>query len=165
MIRIPIIVLSDLLFKVGLAYRKDIDVSKVGVYPGNREGIGFILSAVIEMTETLMADGYAKDLVNAWVSELPPNENGESWRAFNKQLWDDSDGYLASSNPSELENITVRGSHTTSSVRNVKLRARDPITGKGRINAGAILEKNPTLREPLEAMPYCVHLKRIVHET
>ena len=49
--------------------------------------------------------------------EIPPTDEGKAWREFNATLAEGSDGLLAPVNKDELEVLTVRGSHTTASVR------------------------------------------------
>ena len=88
----------DLLWAANLCYSKSEDPVLVGVWPGNREYQGLIVSDVVELQNVFALEGWAKDLVNACAVEIPPNQVGQEWRARNAELWNNSDGRLAASN-------------------------------------------------------------------
>ena len=133
------------------------DPTVAGVWPGNREWQGLILSDVMELQTEFCLQGWAKDLVNACATEIPPTDAGGNWRDFNRILWAESDGVLAATNVDELEIVTLRGSHSTASIRNIKLGAKssdDRIAYNGRLKTDAILELHPSLKDPCSAFPY-----------
>ena len=129
----------------------------MGVWPGNREWQGLILSDVMELQTEFCLQGWAKELVNACATEVPPSDVGGKWRDFNRILWAESDGVLAATNVDDLEIVTLRGSHSTSAIRNIKLGANCNdvrISHNGHLKTDAILEQHPSLKEPCSAFPY-----------
>ncbi len=107
-----------------------------------------------------------KECAGALASEIPASEMGQQWRAANQQLAEKSDGFLAPYNPDLLEILTGRGSHTTAAVRAYKLGCKgihDEVCNEGMISKHKILDKEPSMAEPLEkGMKYTVIKKEIV---
>ena len=146
-----------MLWAANLCYKDSADPVRVGVWPGNREHQGLIISDVAELQIVFALEGWAKDLVNACAVEIPPNAVGQEWRNRNLELWNDSDGILSSSNADDLRYVALRGSHSTASIRNIKLGAKCDdawVSHNGHLATESILEQNPSLREPVKAIPY-----------
>ena len=142
-----------------MCYKKFYDVDKVGVHPSNREWQGLVLSDVASLTSIIGADGFRKDLCNAAAGECPRNEEGDGWREFNHKLWCDSGGILPITEAAALEIVTITAGHTTASIKCMKHGARSDdeiLAPQGTLQLGTILDRNPTLREPIEkGIEYC----------
>ena len=150
---------SELLEAAGLVYKEHFDVIYVGVHPCNREDMGLVIADVIDLEVSFCKEGWADDLSNMLAVEVGKHSLGKAWCAANKQLWEASQGLLASTNADELKIVTLRGGHSTASIRNIKLGARctEPsVTHAGYIKTEAILEENPTLRGPCKSIEYFI---------
>ena len=159
MIHLPLLGTMDILWAANLCYKAAIDVIFAGVWPGNREWQGLLLSDVLELEVEFALQGWGKELANAYAVEIPPTPEGQEWREVNQRLWDENEGFLAPTNKDDLTICTLRGSHTTASIRNIKLGAKcndERITTNGRIATETILEKNPSLKEPCKGIEYVI---------
>ena len=150
---------SELLEAAGLVYKEHFDVIHVGVHPCNREEMGLVIADVIELEVSFCKEGWADDLANMLAVEIGKLELGKSWCTANKKLWEASQGLLAATNSDELKIVTLRGGHSTASIRNIKLSAKCPdpsVTLNGHIKTEAVLEENPTLRGPCKSIEYFI---------
>jgi hypothetical protein len=138
-----------------------VDVVKCGVHPDNREGCGLVPMDVHDLLELIVAAGWSwGECAGALASEIPPNEKGQEWRAFNKMLAENSDGLLPECLPDLLEIVSARGSHTTSGVRCIQMGSKgvhESLCTGGVISKSKILETQPSMAEPLDkGMKYTV---------
>ena len=76
----------DISRATNLCYKQPVDVLKAGVWPGNREWQGLLLSDVIELESEFAMQGWGKDLANAVACEIPPTAEGQEWREENQRL-------------------------------------------------------------------------------
>lgn len=145
----------------GLSDERWIDTFKVGVHPDNRDKCGLVPVDVHELLAIIVAAGWSwRECDGALACEIPPNALGISWRAFNDALAKKSDGYLADCASDHLEAVSARGSHTTAGVRCVQFGSKgihDDLCTDGRISRSKIIERQPSMREPLDkGMKYIV---------
>ena len=70
-------------------------VDNVGVHPDNREGCGLVPIDVHDLLLRIVNDGWSYSEVDALAAEIPPNDEGQKWRAFNEQLAAMSNDLLA----------------------------------------------------------------------
>ena len=147
--------------EAGLSDERWIDTFKVGVHPDNRDNCGLVPVDVHELLAIIVAAGWSwRECDGALACEIPPNALGNSWRAFNDVLAKKSDGYLADCASDHLEVVSARGSHTTAGVRCVHFGSKgihDHLCTDGRISRSKIIERQPSMREPLDkGMKYIV---------
>ena len=95
-----------------------IDLAKVGYHPNNREKQMIIVANVQRLINMMVKDGFNPGIFKGMVQEAP--KCVEDWRKANARLWNRSEGYLASSNLSDLFHFTLMGSHSTSAFRGFK---------------------------------------------
>ena len=100
-----------------------LEVDHIGTHIDNREGYGLIPSDVHDLLARIVHDGWSSVLVDAMAAEVPPNEIGDKWRAFNDKLAKHS--LLPDIQTSFMKHVTARGSHTTSAVRLLKFPHKD----------------------------------------
>ena len=147
--------------EAGLSDERWIDTIKVGVHPDNRDKCGLVPVDVHELLAIIVAAGWSwRECDGALACEIPPNALGNLWRAFNDALAKKSDGYLADCASDYLEVVSARGSHTTAGVRCVHFGSKgihDDLCTDGRISRSKIIERQPSMREPLDkGMKYIV---------
>ena len=147
--------------EAGLSDERWIDTIKVGVHPDNRDKCGLVPVDVHELLAIIVAAGWSwRECDGALACEIPPNALGNLWRAFNDALAKKSDGYLADCASDYLEVVSARGSHTTAGVRCVHFGSKgihDHLCTDGRISRSKIIERQPSMREPLDkGMKYIV---------
>ena len=78
-----------------LSAQRWVPVDVVGVHPDNRGGSGLVPVDVHDLLLQIATQGWSWAECTALASEIPPGEEGERWRAFNKELADKADGLLA----------------------------------------------------------------------
>ena len=137
---------------MGLSYKRVVQVERVGVHPSNREGQILSLADVLDLVRVFCDDGWNKNLTNMVAAECPRNAEGDEWRALVNQCWQLADGYLAQTPCTDIDVVTILGGHSTSAVRAIKFSARSDdveIAPTGHLQKGAILDRNTTLRDPI----------------
>ena len=99
-----------------------LEVDHIGVHIDNREGYGLVPIDVHDLLARIVHDGWSSALVDAMAAEVPPNEIGDKWRAFNDKLAQHP--LLPDIQTSFMKHVTARGSHTTCAVRLLKFPQR-----------------------------------------
>ena len=141
-----------------LSEKKWFLVKKVGVHPDNREGVGLVPIDVHDLLSQIVKDGWNYELVDALAGEVPPDhiffeENDgrqvqvANWfRDFNKRLVEEAGGLLPQIDLEEMDIVTARGSHTTSSVR--CMDSDEPVVGvhENTMNSGTSVERKLSIR-------------------
>jgi hypothetical protein len=154
--------LLDIAEKADGSYERWIDVGSVAVHPDNREKTGLLPIDVHDLLDMLVHIGWNwKKTWFSLVCEVPPNEVGEAWREWNMKLVQKSDGLLAPfTNKEVIDFLSARGSHTTAVVRCMKYGSNglsSELCTDGKISKSKILEKQPSMQEPLDkGMKYTV---------
>ena len=137
----------------GLAYKHIQHVDKVGTHPWNREGQGLSVSDVVTLAETFARDGWNAELQDPLTFETPPGEQGTEFKQWNADKWADSDGLLRHTNPDELVELAVAGSHSTAALRALcgdTLLPLPKLCKNGVIDPQLVKSQSPSLVEPLE---------------
>ena len=127
------------LLKDGQFFQCDV----VGVHPDNREGTGIVPGDAHDLVQRIFLDGWRMKLVDCVACYIPPTAEGKEWRNFNEKLAQESGGLLPPCQPSFLQIVTSRGSHTTAGLRIVKMGARavhDDLALDGRVSSSKICE-------------------------
>jgi hypothetical protein len=129
-----------------------VSVLKAGVHPENRDGAGLVPIDVHDLLLRISQNGWSWGAVDALACEIPPTDVGDKWRAFNEQLARESDGLLPPANSDQMQIVTVRGSHTTASVRIYAIPGVKGIHEKccldGHVSKSKIVELQPSMEEP-----------------
>ena len=145
--------LLKLIASAGLSDHRWVSVERVGVHPSNRECTGLLSIDVHELLLRIVRQGWSWKAVDALACEVPPTEEGQKWRDYNKALMESSDGLLASSNTDRLDLLTARGSHTTACVRCYALGSvgvHEELCVDGTVSKATIIGKEPSMQEPLD---------------
>ena len=136
------------------------NVEKVGVHPDNREGAGIVPIDAHNLLHRIFKDGFSMRLTELLACEIPANKVGDGWRQFNEDLANGAAGLLPTIQKSDLTLVTVRGSHTTTAVRLVKLGARtvhNELAIDGQISMSKVCELRPSFKEACsKGLPYTV---------
>ena len=143
--------LMQLLEGAGLVDIKNVSVAKVGVHPCNRDGAGLVPVDVHDLLLHIVKNGWSHTAVDAMAIEIPPSVEGQTWREFNEQLCNESDGLIAAVDKEALEVVTVRGSHTTAAVRAMLAGCKgihDEMCTHGKLSFSKISELQPSMQEP-----------------
>ena len=140
---------------------------KVGVHPDNREKCGLVPIDVHDLLNLIAAAGWSwTECEGALASEIPPNEIGGKWRAFNVALAEKSDGLLPVCDGDMLEIVSARGSHTTACVRCMVIGSKgihEVLCTDGMISQSKIVERQPSMAEPItNGMKYNVIVWQLV---
>ena len=162
--------LIDEIAKVRLGENQWHHVSRVIAHPDNREGSLLVPVDVHDLLKHLVHNGWNFKRVDACAAELPDGEEGKRWLQKIEKVVKQADGLLP--RPQALDRVaiaTVRGSHTTSVVQ---LLDTAPLCKgihpeccgiDGKISKTKILEKQPSLQEPLDkGIEYFVVSKKLV---
>ena len=131
-----------------------VKVQHVAAHVDNREGAMLVPVDVHELLYYIVTNaGWSEVKWNALACEIPNNETGQSWRLANVELADQSDGLLPRCNPDMLQIVTGRGSHGTAAVRCMEFAAKgihaELCSEDGRISKSKIIERQPSMKEPL----------------
>ena len=156
--------------KVGLGKDEWHPVWHVIVHPDNREGGVLVSVDVHDLLRQLFHNGWNWTRVDACAAEIPDGPEGDRWVSKYTKVIQQSNGLLPKPLPrDQLKIATARGSHTTSSVH--VLDASIPCKGihpelcseDGKISKSKILEKQPSLRQPIDkGIKYFVIKKQLV---
>ena len=130
-------------------------VSKVGCHPDNREKGMIVVVDAHDLLKKFHENGYNPEMWDAFAARIPAGPVGDSWRAANEQLAQESDNKLASCDGAALEIVTGRGSHGTSSLRmplDGKVHSIHPelADAQGNVSMAKLLAAQPSWRAPLE---------------
>ena len=118
---------------------------------------------VLRLLLKISRKGFAKiETEMALACAIPPNKDGETWRAKNVELGTTCAGNIAPYQPEVLRCATGAGSHTTAVLRlidyaegkNVKapeMEGFDELSMDGFLSKEKILAKCPSLRKPLQS--------------
>ena len=138
------------------------------MHPDNREGAGLVPIDVHDLLLRIVNDGFSYTMVNLLGSTVPTTAEGQRWRDFNEMLANGSGGLPPQFKASFMEAVTVRGSHTTSAVRIVKLGAKgvhEKLCLDGVVSQSKIVEKRPSGAEQLKrGLPYTIIKWQLVVE-
>ena len=157
----------DLLLAKKLASNKTIDTRIVLVHPDNREGQGYVPFDVHKLLSRICPNGWSWSKVAALAAEIPPDAEGDRWRAFNAKLIASSDGLVAPLDTALAEYATSRGSHTTAAVNLMHYGCTgmfDCTMLNGVVSKSKIIEAQPSMAEPLKGITYVVLKWQIVKE-
>ena len=131
---------------------RTVQVDLVGVLPWNREKSGLVAYDVQGLLfETFVENGFNPEKWDCVAVSVPPADKDE-WLQFNQEKVQESDGLLPEINDMEL--ATGRGSHGVSAMRACKFPCRSSLSefanAAGNIAMGKIIDRQPSLRKPLE---------------
>ena len=129
-----------------------IDISTMGVFPGNREGSMLVPADVHGLLgETFLVNGFNPKKWDCSALSVPLSQK-TSWLEQNQALVASSDGLLPEI--SEMTHATGIGSHGTSALRSVKFPCKAvhaSVAGAdGLVNYGKVIAMQPSLRIPIE---------------
>ena len=136
----------------GLVAVETIDISTMGVFPGNREG-SMLLPADVHglLGETFLVNGFNPKKWDCTALSVPLSVKA-SWLEQNKALVASSDGLLP--DISEMTHATGIGSHGTAALRAAKFPCKAvhaSVAGAdGLVNYGKVIAMQPSLRIPIE---------------
>ena len=129
-----------------------VDISTMGVFPGNREGSMLVPADVHGLLgETFMVNGFNPKKWDCSALSVPLSLKA-SWLEQNQALVASSDGLLP--DILEMTHATGIGSHGTAALRAAKFGCRTDnasIAGAdGLVNYGKVITMQPSLRIPIE---------------
>jgi len=128
-----------------------VSIEKLGCHPKNRYGAGLIPADVHYVLEQgFLANGFNPTKWECLTLSIPDSEKA-AWLAFNQQLVQQSEGFLA--DIVDLDLVTGRGSHGTAALRAIKYGAMavgTKGTAAGRVSMASCLELQPSLAKPLQ---------------
>jgi len=136
----------------GLITLENIDISTMGVYPGNREGSMLVPADVQGLIgETFLVNGFNPKKWDCTALHCTALQK-TSWLEQNQALVASSDGLLP--NITEMTHATGIGSHGTAALRSVKFGCTSvyaSVAGAdGLINYEKVVAMQPSLRIPIQ---------------
>ena len=136
----------------GLVTLENIDISTMGVYPGNREGSMLVPADVHGLLgETFLVNGFNPKKWDCTALHCTALQK-TSWLEQNQALVASSDGLLP--NIYEMTHATGIGSHGTAALRSVKVACKSvhaSVAGAdGLINYEKVVAMQPSLRKPIQ---------------
>ena len=142
--------LINIMIETAMIVYRWVCVSKVGAHPANREWAMLVPADVHDLLVRIANKGWCWFKVDVLAFEIPPNDEGNSWRLANVQLAQGSDGLIPRYSPDELEIVTVRGSHTTAAVRCYMFGSKgihEELCLNGIVSKSRILERQPSMHD------------------
>ena len=143
---------EDILDRANLMENRTCNVDRLGVFPGNRETAMLIPVEVQHLLhESLPKNGWNASKWNCMALTVPDSLRDE-WAKANNDLVLRAQGHLPAIHDMEL--ATGRGSHGTAALRSVMFSCKsiyiDIADSNGNISMAKCLERQPSLRAPLE---------------
>ena len=144
--------MDRLVESAGLVTTETLDISSMGVFPGNREGSMLVPADVHGLlAHTFLVNGFNPKKWDCSALSVPPSLK-TSWLKSNKELVDGADGMLAAIY--DMDYATGIGSHGTADLRAIKHPCKavyaSTAGADGLVNFGKVISVQPSLRTPIE---------------
>ena len=107
--------LHEYLVQEGLAWKQMLRCDCIGVHQENRDGLGISASHVHDLVSNIASIGFSATEFRGVAIEIPPTQEGEALRSFNRQVIEESNGRLAPAG--NLRFASIVGSHANQAAR------------------------------------------------
>ena len=107
--------LHEYLLQEGLAWKQVLRCDCIGVHRENRDGLGISASHVHDLVSNIASIGFSAAEFRGVAIEIPPTQEGEALRSFNRKVIEESNGRLPPAG--NLRFASIVGSHANQAAK------------------------------------------------